>query len=127
MKYDEVLRMATSGNADADGNVCGNTADTLLWQALRSAQRQSGCTTKTLLAIQKALDSSASIKKGNKADKTLLQNANAVVLQLHGCVSCDDYVFKPSDLAIRCPRCGHPRFNSDKKPNEVYIIMYVFA
>ena len=125
MKYDEVLRMATSGNADADGNVSGNTPETLLWHALRSAQRESGCTTKTLLAIQKALNPSVSIC--NNADKTLLQNANAVVLQLHGCVGCDDYVFKPSDLAIRCPRCGHPRFNSDKKPNEVYIIMYVVA
>ena len=57
--------------------------------------------------------------QGKKDDRMLLEKANAVLLQLHGCVGCDDFVFLPSDVRIRCPRCRHPRFNHEKKPNEV--------
>ena len=58
-------------------------------------------------------------------DHVLLAKANAVLLQIHGCVGCDNFVFLPSDLQIRCPKCGHPRFNSDKKPNEVRCAAYM--
>ena len=44
----------------------------------------------------------------------------AVVLELHGCVHCNDFVFRPTSRELRCPLCNHPRFNSNKKPNEVF-------
>ena len=93
-----------------------------LWQLLRTAQRTSGCTTKTLGAIEEALrpiivQRTRGVQKSE--DHVLLEKADAVLLQIHGCVGCNDFVFLPSDLKIRCEKCGHPRFNQDKKPNEV--------
>ena len=123
--------MASSGSGDG---VCdGNQNNGTLWQLLRAAQRTSGCTTKTLVTIEDALrpimtqrmTSKHDAKQVQKKDRTLLEKANAVVLQLHGCVGCDAFVFLPSDLRVRCPSCGHPRFNSDKKPNEVHIVCYM--
>ena len=49
----------------------------------------------------------------------MLQKADAVLLQLHGCVGCNQHVFLPSDRQTKCPKCRHPRFSCTKKPNEV--------
>ena len=108
-----------------------------LWQLLRVAQRTSGCTTKTLAAIEETLRpiiierTTGGAQSERSSDHVLIAKANAVLLQIHGCVGCHDFVFLPTDRRIRCPRCAHPRFNSDHKPNEVRggkktcIIMYV--
>ena len=99
---------------------CGKQNSTL-WQLLRTAQRTSGCTTKTLATIEAALRPIFLQRHGGalNEDHVLLSKANAVLLQIHGCVGCDAFVFVPSDRRIRCPRCAHPRFNEDHKPNEV--------
>ena len=127
--------MASSASGD---DVCnGDKNNGTLWQLLRASQRTSGCTTKTLVVIEDTLRPIMMQRMGAKhaakhdakqvqnKDRGLLKKANAVVLQLHGCVGCDAFVFLPSDSRIRCPSCGHPRFNSDKKPNEVHIVCYM--
>ena len=53
------------------------------------------------------------------ADKSMWGAANAEVLVLHGCVACNEHVFHPNDCSLRCPKCGHPRFNNWHRPNEV--------
>ena len=111
--------------AGDDGIDDGDEQPGTLWQLLRCAQRTSGCTTKTLAAIEATLRPLIMQRFGGASgqtanDKELLEKANAVLLQLHGCVGCHDFVFLPSDVRTRCPRCRHPRFNNEKKPNEVY-------
>lgn len=99
----------------------GGEQNGTLWQLLRTAQRTSGCTTKTLATIEAALRPIFLQRHGGalNEDHVLLAKANAVLLQIHGCVGCDAFVFLPTDRRMRCPRCAHPRFNSDHKPNEV--------
>ena len=103
-----------------EGVACDDETTGTVWQLLRSAQRTTGCTNKTLATIETILRPiMLKSGQGKKDDRMLLEKANAVLLQLHGCVGCDDFVFLPSDVRIRCPRCRHPRFNYEKKPNEV--------
>ena len=111
---------ATLSSQDGDEKVS-------LWHVLRQTQRKTGCTDKTLEQIKQSLvpllkSSCHNSSSKKKSDVLLLHKANAVLLQLHGCVGCDHYVFLPSDARIRCPECGHPRFNAQRKPNEVTII-----
>ena len=102
-----------------------------LWQVLRMAQRKTGCPNKTMKVFANAVqkwarsngmidsDSSGEEFEGEEADFILKKQANAVVLQLHGCVGCNAHVFLPRDRSLRCPKCSHPRFNSKRKSNEV--------
>ena len=100
-----------------------------VWCKLREAQRKCGCSTNTLKAVLQAVKPFChpGIVKN---DEQLVCTTNAVVLQLHGCVGCDDFVFEPTNKMIRCPKCQHPRFNQQKKPNEVralfIIIIYYY-
>ena len=110
-----------------------------LWHVLRQTQRKTGCTDKTLEQIKQSLvpllkESCQSSNSNKKSDNFLLKKADAVLLQLHGCVGCENYVFLPSDARMRCPECRHPRFNAQHKPNEVcittskiYHFFFVFA
>ena len=93
-----------------------------LWHALREAQRKCGCNTKTLNTIRQAVQPFCKDEKKQetRADRKLCNFANAVLLELHGCVRCHDFVFSPKDFALRCPKCGHPRFDRKKQPNEVF-------
>lgn len=94
-----------------------------LWTALREAQRECGCNFKTLKTILKSVTPflpAASKKNRQETDTELCRRTEAVVLELHGCVSCNDFVFPPASRDLRCPKCNHPRFNSIKKPNEVF-------
>jgi len=95
-----------------------------VWCKLREAQRKCGCSTNTLKAVLQAVKpfSHPSIVKN---DEQLFSSTNAVVLQLHGCVGCDDYVFEPTNKMIKCPKCLHPRYNQQKKPNEVRYYYYL--
>lgn len=91
-----------------------------VWQSLREAQRKCGCTTNTLQTVYKAVQPFLKRRyTKRKRDLDLRKKANAVVLQLHGCVRCHDYVYAPDVYLVNCPKCGHPRFNNKKKPNEV--------
>ena len=110
-----------------------------LWHVLRQTQRKTGCTDKTLEQIKQSLvpllkESCQSSNSNKKSDNFLLKKADSVLLQLHGCVGCENYVFLPSDARMRCPECRHPRFNAQHKPNEVcittskiYHFFFVFA
>ena len=101
--------------------------DTGVWRSLRVAQRISGCTTSTLKTVLKAVEpfcGSSNIVTAN--DEKLFEENDAVVLQLHGCVGCDKFVFPPQNNMVRCPKCRHPRFNQKKKPNEVYLFCLLF-
>ena len=93
-----------------------------LWHALREAQRKCGCNTKTLNVMRQAVQPFCKDEKKQapRADRKFCNFANAVLLELHGCVRCHDFVFSPKDFALRCPKCGHPRFNRKKQPNEVF-------
>ena len=93
-----------------------------VWHKLREAQRKCGCTTTTLKAVLKAVEpfcGSVFIGGINANDEQFFEAGDAVVLCLHGCVKCNQYVFEPMNNMIRCPKCRHPRFNQKKKPNEV--------
>jgi len=98
-----------------------------VWQALREAQRQCGCTKRTLQAVFEAVK--PFLKKtaatSSNGDEDLHERGNAVVIQLHGCVNCNKFVFLPTNLRLYCPKCGHPRFNMKKKPNEVTSCLHV--
>ena len=111
------LMKATSSSPGDDEKVS-------LWHVLRHTQRKTGCTDKTLREMKQSLEpllkvSCRSSSPEKKSDNLLLHNADAVLLQLHGCVGCEHFVFLPSDARMRCPECGHPRFNAQRKPNEV--------
>ena len=54
------------------------------------------------------------------SDVQLCEATETIVLQWHGCVRCNDYVFGAENAMLRCPKCGHPRFNQKKQPNEVF-------
>ena len=82
----------------------------VVWAALRQAQRKCGCNHKTLETIMQTVE-------------PFLQDGatdGATVLQLNGCVGCNNHVFLHTSKRIRCPKCNHPRFNREKKPNEVF-------
>ena len=88
-----------------------------LWTALREAQRDCACNNKTIKTVLKTVEQFLA-KKGN--GQTTDGATGTVVLELNGCVNCDDHVFLPSSTQIRCPKCNHPRFNRQKKPNEIF-------
>ena len=93
----------------------------VVWRKLREAQRKCGCTTSTLKAVLEAVEPVCGEGSGGiyAKDEELFEDADAVVLCLHGCVKCNDFVFSPENQMIRCPKCRHPRFNQSKKANEV--------
>ena len=122
--------MKNESMALRDSSLCKRKADKhgdaarkkkRVWHALRQAQRECGCTTRTLQIIFSAVRPFLKPADSKSYDQELHARANAIVLQLHGCVRCDDFVFAPEDLSLMCPKCGHPRFNQKKKPNEVRI------
>ena len=103
-----------------------------LWQALRQAQRQSGCTTSTITAVAKVVaplienesdsdEDEQATRQHKVADSEIMEEAEAeaVKLILHGCIGCNNYVFVPRSKRKRCPKCLHNRFNAENKPNEV--------
>lgn len=95
--------------------------DVEVWTALREAQRECGCNTATLEKMYKTVAPFFAKKKAvHVTDGQLIGDANAVVLQLHGCVKCNKYVFGHDNGMLRCPLCNHPRFNRKKQPNEVF-------
>ena len=105
-------RLAASKRGSAKGGV---------WNKLREAQRKCGCNTRTLKTVLKAVQPFCGSEIGgiNVDDEELFEAGEAVVLQLHGCVKCNEFVFSPTNKMLRCPKCQHPRFNQKKKPNEV--------
>ena len=93
-----------------------------LWEALREAQRQCGCNTKTLSTVYKQITPflhQPAVETSKKNGQTTDGN-RPIVLELHGCCKCNDFVFPPTSRRLRCPKCNHPRFNSKKKANEVF-------
>ena len=97
-----------------------------LWTALRQAQRRCGCNTKTVKTLFQVMQPFCQDDAGTSAtDAAMFSSANAVCLQLHGCVRCNNFVFTPENTALRCPKCHHPRFNRKKRPNEVSCFMFI--
>ena len=93
-----------------------------IWGAFRKAQALSGCANKTRRIFEDALRPllpSHEWPTEGRQTRILCRKAGALVIQLHGCVGCDDYVFVPTDRAIKCPKCDFPRFDAKKQPNEV--------
>ena len=91
---------------------------------LRTLQRQTRCTTKTLMTIIKELRPFLSFEcdipsSFRGIDNDLKRDTQAITLELHGCVNCNNHVFLPSDKVKRCPRCCFPRFSASGKANEV--------
>ena len=108
--------MAYTRKRDVKG---GTACKQKMWHALRVAQRVCGCNTRTLKALFEAVEPFCNTVPTSATDEDLCATANAVVMQLHGCVRCDDFVFSPDNSMLRCPKCAHPRFNRQKQPNEV--------
>ena len=44
------------------------------------------------------------------ADREMKLKAGVEKLALHGCVSCNEYVFEPKDRNVNCPKCGYSRY-----------------
>ena len=98
-----------------------------LWCELRQVQRKTGCTNITLKETFKTFTKlfpeeygkPATTKPGKGGDASLLKKSGARSIRLDGCVGCNDHVFLPSEKKVFCPKCRHPRFNAEHKPNEV--------
>ena len=93
-------------------------------RTLRTLQRQTRCTSKTLLTIIKELRPFLSFECDVPStfrgiDNGLKRETQAIALELNGCVKCNKHVFLPSDKDRRCPRCRFPRFSASGKANEV--------
>ena len=54
-----------------------------------------------------------------RADRRICEATGATMLKLNGCVGCQNHVYLPNDVAVRCPNCRHPRFKVGRQPNEV--------
>ena len=59
-------------------------------------------------------------------DKKAKMVAGVDYFKLHGCPSCDKYVYSPDDINEHCPYikkdgtvCGHPRYSEGKEPWEL--------
>ena len=94
------------------------------FRTLRTVQRETRCTTKTLMTTIKAIRpflkfECAPPSSFRGIDTDLRRHAHAISLELHGCVKCHKHVFLPSDKAKRCPLCRFPRFSASGKANEV--------
>lgn len=99
---------------------------------LRQVQRQTGCATNTLNKVVEALGEYMTVNVTNfkiqHGDKHMCEESGAVVMELNGCVGCHRHVYIPSSSAMKCPKCRHPRFNVQRKPNEVNIqCFFVFC
>ena len=75
-------------------------------------------------------------RKLNAHDKKMQDEAGTTYLILHGCTRCHKFVYLPSDPRKSCPLqtngevCGHPRFSTDRTPNEVciyYAVLFAFC
>ena len=108
---------------------CMRTKRKKMWNVLRQVQRKTGCTTRTINVVAQEVapllfeDGQEAKNPNNHSfdDAEMLEQAEAKVLQLHGCVGCDNYVYHPQSTMFFCPKCRHPRFDAEKKPNEVII------
>ena len=122
--------MAAKKRKREDGiNGSSGSSGSSVWERLRQVQRGcGGCNTTTLKKIFTAVQPFLNVSNivNTTSDAELKDKGDAVVLELHGCVHCDDFVFKPDDTRLRCPKCDHPRFNSNKKPNEVCAVCLFF-
>ena len=97
-----------------------------LWSELRYVQRATGCTNSTLKETFRRLKKISGIDDkmhvdvaAMSGDKYLIMKSGVVGIRVDGCAGCNEHVFLPSELQIYCPKCRHPRFDKDKKPNEV--------
>ena len=97
-----------------------------LWAELRHVQRVTGCTNRTLKETFRRLKGISGIDDemhvdvaAMSGDKYLKFKSGAVGIRVDGCAGCDEHVFLPSERKIYCPKCRHPRFDVEKKPNEV--------
>ena len=96
-----------------------------LWHALRKVQRETSCSTKTLLSTLRAITpflKADVFSNARHTEKNMFERSGATCLKLNGCIHCDAFVFLPSDKRRRCPDCDGDRFNADGVPNEVLII-----
>ena len=92
-------------------------------QELRIVQNISGCATTTLNLILKRLQPFLKGCENFKAAHLHVgewRKESPLKLRLHGCVGCDKHVFGPSDVESECPQCGHPRFDEQGNPHEVF-------
>ena len=109
------------------GKLLASLAKHKIGEALRNVQRKTGCTTRTLAITLQELKSFLKEEyqqdlphnSFRSIDNAINKKYQAIVLQLHGCVGCNNHVFIPSDKAKRCPLCGFPRYNVKGQPNEV--------
>lgn len=97
------------------------------FRTLRTVQRETRCTTKTLMTFIKEIRpflkfECAPPSSFRGIDTDLRRHGHAISLELHGCVQCNNHVFLPSDKAKRCPLCRFPRFSASGKANEVSTI-----
>ena len=96
----------------------------LFLRKLRTLQRETRCTTKTLLSFVKEirpfLNFECAVPSGFRGiDSDLKRDTHSIALELNGCVNCNAHVFLPSDKAQRCPRCRFPRYSASGRANEV--------
>jgi hypothetical protein len=89
---------------------------------MRRLQARRGCSTATCNDFIKTFAKYLRIdapKTATGADRKICNAAGAHILQLNGCVGCDDHVFHPSEEAVVCPSCAASRFDAHGKPFEV--------
>ena len=49
------------------------------------------------------------------ADREMKQAAGVEKMALHGCVSCNKYVFEPKDRNVICPKCGYSHYKQGSR------------
>ena len=97
-----------------------------LWGALRQVQRETSCSTKTLLRTLRAITPFLKVDvvpNARRTEKNMFARSGATCLKLNGCIHCNSFVFLPSDKRRRCPECGGDRFNEHGVPNEVFVFL----
>ena len=93
-------------------------------KSLRLVQNITGCVTKTLNLVLQHLHP---FLKGVGHIKRLQMERHRtkeslVKRRLHGCASCNEYVFGPENRNTHCPKCGYPRCDESGNPHEVQFV-----
>ena len=100
-----------------------------LWSALRQVQRETACSTKTLLKTLRAIMPFLKVDgvaNARRTEKNLFHRSGAECLKLNGCIHCNSFVFLPSDKRDKCPKCDGDRYSVEGLPNEVSMPFKLF-
>ena len=70
--------------------------DDAVWRALRKVQRETSCSTKTLLSTLRAITPFLKVdvvSNARRTEKSMFDRSGTTCLKLNGCIHCDSFVF----------------------------------